>query len=57
MTDDRKRGFLRRVAGLVCHNWGLKLLALALAILIYHTLKPNHVQEAQDVHDRSLFHY
>lgn len=56
MTHDRKEGALSRLTGLFTRNWGLKLLALALAILIYHTLKPVHGQ-VQNVNDRPLFHY
>ena len=32
--------FLRSCAGLVIDNWGLKILALILAFVIYHALKP-----------------
>lgn len=31
---------MNRLLSLVTANWGLKLLSLVLAILIYHTLKP-----------------
>ena len=33
-------GLLRRLCGLVTRNFGLKLLSLALAIVIYEILKP-----------------
>lgn len=36
-------------------NWGLKLLALALAIVIYLVLKNESVHNRTD-NDRSLFH-
>ena len=35
-------------------NWGLKLLALILAIVIYHALKDGTGRPEQN-HDRSLF--
>lgn len=31
---------LRYLGGALTRNWGLKLLALALAIVIYHSMKP-----------------
>ncbi len=36
---DRK-GFWKGVLGLVIDNWGLKVLALILAIVIYYAIKP-----------------
>jgi len=55
MTGGGIGGFLKRVAGLFTRNWGLKLLALVLAILIYHVLKPNHSTfNMQDLHDRTF---
>ena len=51
-------GLFSRLAGLFCRNWGLKLLALALAILIYHTLKPKPAEwPAQEIHDRTHNQY
>lgn len=35
-----KPGAFRAFAAIFTRNWGLKLLALALSILIYYTLKP-----------------
>lgn len=35
-------------------NWGLKLLALVLAIVIYHALKTKSVQDGS-THDRTIF--
>lgn len=35
-------------------NWGLKLLALALAIVIYHAMKPESIGKASH-HDQSFF--
>ena len=40
-VDDERRGVLSRLAELVTRNWGLKLLSLVLAIIIYQTLKPS----------------
>lgn len=37
-------------------NWGLKLLALVLAIVIYHTLKNSSPRSGND-NDRSLFQH
>ena len=36
-------------------NWGLKLLALILAIVIYHSLKNESAQSANQGNDRSIF--
>ncbi len=51
MTKERGKGIFRSLADLMFRNWGLKLLALALAILIYHTLKPASGPSANG-HDR-----
>ena len=37
-------------------NWGLKLLALALAILLYHIIKNESPSVSQN-HDRQFFNY
>jgi len=42
------------VLGLFTRNWGLKLLALALAIVIYHSLKPAEGTHQKN-NDRTLF--
>ena len=36
-------------------NWGLKLLALILAIVIYHSLKNETTQSTSSGNDRSFF--
>ena len=36
-------------------NWGLKLLALILAIVIYHSLKNESAQNNNTGNDRSFF--
>ena len=36
-------------------NWGLKLLALILAIVIYHSLKNESAQNASRNNDRHFF--
>ena len=36
-------------------NWGLKLLALALAIVIYQTLKTETSRRSHNDNDRSFF--
>ena len=35
-------------------NWGLKLLALILAIIVYHSLKPD-IGFTQETNDRHIF--
>lgn len=45
---------MKRLMRLVTDNWGLKLLALALAIVIYHSLKPTDGRRL-DNNDRNLF--
>lgn len=44
-----------KVKNLKDGNWGLKLLALVLAIVIYHTLKPQTDSHRTKEHDRSIF--
>lgn len=36
-------------------NWALKLIALALAIVIYHALKNDSVSKTNTSHDRPFF--
>ena len=40
-------------------NWGLRLLALLLAVVLYHALTDNaaKARTADNNHDRSFFHY
>ena len=40
-------------------NWGLRLLALLLAIVLYHALKDSSAPKsgADERNDRSFFHY
>ena len=47
-------GLFSRIAELFTKNWGLKILALILAIVIYHSLKPAE-QDATSTHDRTTF--
>ena len=55
MKQEKKRGgFIRRIWSLLAHNWSLKLLALVLAILVYHSLKP-HGGLLRKPNDRSIF--
>lgn len=54
--ERQKRGAFRGALGLVTANWGLKLLALALALLIYHTLKPENGAN-HDINERTLFRH
>ena len=58
MTDGKKRGFFSSAARFFCHNWGVKLVSLALAILIYYALSPDRRSwHEQDIHDRTLNQY
>lgn len=43
-----------KITGILGGNWGLKLLALALAIVIYYTIK-NESAHGGRSHDRRLF--
>ncbi|MBP5284598.1 MAG: hypothetical protein ILO34_00630 [Kiritimatiellae bacterium] len=54
-ADGKKRGFFARIANAFAHNWGLKLLSLALALIIYHSLKSDKPQTAND--QRRIFQY
>jgi len=52
----QKEGIFSRAASLLTHNWGLKLLALVLAIIVYHTLKTGS-SKTIDSNDRHIFHW
>ncbi len=54
MTQDKNPGFFRIVLNLFTHNLGLKLLSLALAILLYHALKPTANHSNRTFHDRQI---
>ncbi len=55
MKAEKKRGgMLRRLFSVLTHNWGLKLLALVLAIIVYHSLKPD-IGFTQESNDRHIF--
>ena len=57
-AETEKTGFFKRLFAAVFSNWGLKLLALALAIVVYHTLKNKKENtSSQDSHDRHIFQY
>ena len=47
---------LRYLVGALTRNWGLKLLSLALAVVIYHSMKPagNSSRTTKD-NDRYFF--
>ncbi|MBR1920523.1 MAG: hypothetical protein IJ829_00810 [Kiritimatiellae bacterium] len=49
-----RRGPLKWLLAAFTNNWGLKLLALALAVIIYHSLKSGRVSPQID-HDRNIF--
>ena len=46
---------MRIILDLFRRNWGLKLLSLALALIIYHSLKSDKPQTAND--QRRIFQY
>lgn len=39
-AEKDRKGFWRGVVGLIFDNWGLKILAFILAVLIYYATKP-----------------
>lgn len=55
-TEAQKSGFFSRATSLLTHNWWLKLLALLLAIIVYHSLKPEGTK-IRNQNDRNLFEY
>lgn len=55
--DASEAGFFRRALGALTNNWGLKLLALLLALIIYHSLRQETVRPKVDDNDRQFFQY
>lgn len=52
--EPEKTSVFRSLIGLLIDNWGLKLISLALAIVIYHSIKSeNHANHFSN--DRNLF--
>lgn len=49
--------FLRNALKLITDNWGLKLLAILLAIILYHSLKTGDGYYYHRDNDRQLFQY
>ncbi len=49
--------FMHGVLKLLTENWGLKLLALFIAIILYHSLKTGDVYYYNNNNDRQLFQY
>ena len=43
-AEVQKPGIFSRVLSVLTYNWGLKLLALLLAILVYYSLKTERAQ-------------
>lgn len=39
--ENNAAGFIGRMGRLVTHNFWLKVMSLALALIIYHTMKPS----------------
>ena len=50
----RKSGFFRRSLSWITKNWGLKLLAFLLALVVYYSLRPVSNNPTTN-HDRRLF--
>ena len=55
-AEPQRAWIFRRALSKLTHNWGLKLLALVLAIIVYHTLKTGSSKDT-DPNDRHLFHW
>lgn len=51
------RGIFRAAVEAFTKNWGLKLLALLLALVIYHSLKPQSGPAPKTGHDKRIFDY
>jgi len=55
----KKKNFFVRTISLITDNWGLKLLSLVLAVLIYYSMKPNngtlHKTKFERTNERSAF--
>jgi len=49
------KSVLTWLLGLFTYRWGLKILSLALAIIIYHSLKPAEGSRQNDHDDSILF--
>jgi len=57
-AEKEKTGLFRRLVAAVVGNWGLKLLALALAIIVYHSLKTKTGRgPAKEGNDRHILQY
>ncbi len=48
----QKTNPLKLFLNLFIRNWGLKIIALLLAILIYHSLKPKNGSNKSLIHER-----
>ena len=53
-AEKEKIGFLRRVSTLITRNWELKILSLILAIVVYHSLKPDSKPGKSSSNDRQI---
>ena len=51
-AEPQRTGIFRRTLSKLTRNWGLKLLALVLAVIVYYSLKPDFYP---DTNDRQLF--
>ncbi len=53
-AEKKKSGVVRALMTSVTHNWGLKLLALVLAIIVYHSLKQGG-EHSHETNERNIF--
>lgn len=56
-AEKEKTGFFHLIGSALTRNWGLKILALILAIIVYHSLKTGHESGSDTSNDRHLFQY
>ena len=56
-AEKTKIGLFHRLRAFLTHNWGLRLLSLALAIIVYYSLKSGISGDNHTNNDRKLFQY
>ena len=55
-AERHKAGIVSRALSVLTSNWELKLLALGLAVIVYHSLKTESLKD-KDPNDRHLFQH
>ena len=55
-AEKKQVGILSRAMEALTRNWGLKILSLVLAIIVYHSLKPKGADN-RDSNDGHIFQY